>query len=88
MTDDTPTVEIDTEQLAEYIHQYRETDDREKQRELENQVLAETVWQTLSEPEKDEFTFSQRELEIIGNKLPEDALEARRLLRRGFVDEQ
>ncbi|MBX0295439.1 hypothetical protein [Haloarcula nitratireducens] len=86
MTDNTTNVEIDTEQLAEYIRQYRETDDREQQRELENRVLAETVWRTPTEPAKDEFSFSQRELEIIHDELPEDALEARRLLRRGLLD--
>lgn len=86
MIKNTDDIEIDIEQLAEYIEQYRETDDREKQREIENQVLAETVWKTRSETQTDELTLSHRDAEIIRAAVSDDALEAKRLLRSGFLD--
>jgi len=88
MTENTDNSQIDTEQLAECMEQYREADSRERKREIENRVLAETVWRTRSQAqtETEKAKFSQSELEVIHSAVTDDALEAKRLLRRNLVN--
>jgi hypothetical protein len=86
MTENTDNSQIDTEQLAECMEQYREADSRERKREIENRVLAETVWKTRSQAQTEKAKFSQSELEVIHSAVTDDALEAKRLLRRNLVN--
>jgi len=61
MTDDTTNskIDIDAAKIRASIQQYRETDDREE----------------------------QRETELVYKKLPDDAKEAKRILRSHYVEE-
>jgi hypothetical protein len=86
MTENTDNSQIDTEQLAECMEQYREADSRERKREIENRVLAETVWKTRSQAQTEKAKFSQSELEVIHSAVTDDALEAKRLLRRNSLN--
>jgi hypothetical protein len=86
MTENTNNSQIDTEQLAECMEQYREADSRERKREIENRVLAETVWRTRSQAQTEKAKFSQSELEVIRSAVTDDALEAKRLLRRNSLN--
>ncbi len=86
MTENTDNSQIDTEQLAECMEQYREADSRERKREIENRVLAETVWRTRSQAQTEKAKFSQSELEVIHSAVTDDALEAKRLLRRNLLN--
>jgi hypothetical protein len=86
MTENTDNSQIDTEQLAECMEQYREADSRERKREIENRVLAETVWKTRSQAQTEKPKFSQSELEVIHSAVTDDALEAKRLLRRNSLN--
>jgi transcriptional regulator NrdR family protein len=78
-------VPIDIERLGELINQYDQTDDRERQREIENEVLSETVWQDLSEID-DEMTFTPEDIRRVYGAVPDDAHEAKRILRRPWVE--
>jgi transcriptional regulator NrdR family protein len=78
-------VPIDIERLGELINQYHQTDDRERQREIENEVLSETVWQDLSEID-DEMTFTPEDIRRVYEAVPDDAHEAKRILRRPWVE--
>lgn len=77
---------IDIERVAEAVEKYAETSDRERQRELENEVLAATVWQAEDDEDEDQLVLDRVEAETIAQELPEDAHEAQRLLRRLYVD--
>jgi uridine kinase len=83
MTDDTTNTKIDIDgaQLRELIRQYRAASDREEQRQIEDQVLQETVWQVPSESSEDGASLSKEEFEQVYSELPEDAKHARRILR-------
>jgi predicted metal-dependent RNase len=72
---------IDDAQITELIEQYRNTDSRKKQRELENQVLQETVWKASPETTEPQPTLDQDQIETVYQELPEDAQEAKRILR-------
>jgi len=62
MTDDTTNskIDIDAAKIRASIQQYRETDDREEQREIENEVLRETVWKPSQEPSETSLTLKPR----------------------------
>jgi len=83
MTDDTTNTKIDIDgaQLRELIRQYRAASGREEQRQIEDQVLQETVWQVPSESSEDGASLSKEEFEQVYSELPEDAKHARRILR-------
>jgi hypothetical protein len=84
MTDTTTT--IDTDRIVDLIHQYHQTESRAEQREIENDVLAETVWQEPPTEADDEFSISGDNVELIYSELPEEALEAKRVLRALYID--
>ena len=87
MTDDTTNIdiEIDVDQLSEYIQQYKDATDREEQREIENKVLAETVWKTLPQSKDDLLVLNERQVEILSRDLPDDAEKAEQILRSMYV---
>ena len=78
-------ITIDIEQITTLIQQYHDTDSRAKQREIENSVLSETVWKDPLADGDDEFTISGDSVELIYSALPDDAKEAKRLLRALYV---
>lgn len=78
----TDELTINTTKLRRFIKQYAETDDRAEQRDIEDKVLAETVWKTLSEDEDDKLTLNGEQVELIHRELPDEAREAKRILRR------
>jgi len=65
MTDDTTNskIDIDATQIRESIQQYRETDDREEQREIKNEVLRETVWKPSQESSEIALTLKTRQID-------------------------
>lgn len=83
MTDATDL--IDMERVVEVVEEYAETTDRERQRELESEVLAATVWRTRPEEREDQLVLDERDVEAIREELLEDAEHARMLLRRLYV---
>lgn len=85
MTEDTTNIDIDVEQLSEYIEQYQDATDREEQREIENKVLAETVWKTLPQSQDDLLVLNERQVEILSRDLPDDAEKAKRMLRSMYT---
>jgi predicted metal-dependent RNase len=72
---------IDDAQVTELIKQYQNIDSPKKQRELENQVLEETVWKESPDAIEPEPTLDQDQIETVYQELPEDAEEAKRILR-------
>ena len=89
VTDDTTNskIDIDAAKIRASIQQYRETDDREEQREIENEVLRETVWKPSQEPSETALTLKPRQIELVYKRLPDDAKEAKRILRSHYVEE-
>ena len=86
MTDyDITDIDIDGAQLRKYIRQYWNTDGRERQREIESKVLAETVWQDPPGRKPEEVTVTTAEVERIYGELPEDAHDAKRILRASVL---
>lgn len=85
MSENTNNIDIDAAKVSDLVEEYRETTDREEQREIENQVLAETVWKAA--PHEDEgLLLNEAQVEKIYEKLPEDAAESRRILRSYYVE--
>ena len=85
MTDNINSNDIDAAQIAEYIQEYNQTDDREEQRRIENDVLAETVWQTPPQSEKEKLELSKGQVESLYAEIPDDAKEAKRILRSFYI---
>ncbi len=81
MTKDNDKIDINGAQITEIIKQYRNTDSRKKQRELENQVLEETIWKESPDTIEPQPTLEQDQIETVYQELPEDAQEAKRILR-------
>lgn len=79
MTNTDPT--IDVGQINDLIDQYHQTEDRAKRREIENRVLSETVWKELPSEVEAKFCISEDQIERVYEELPDDALEAKRILR-------
>jgi hypothetical protein len=86
MTDNISPNDIDAAQIAEYIREYNQTDDREEQRRIENDVLAETVWKTPEQSQGDEIVLSEAEVERLHRHIPDDAKEAKRILRSFYIE--
>lgn len=80
-------ISIDNERLTDLVRQYHQTQDRAEQRRIENEVLAETVWQEPPAEQEDEFSISADTVERIYSELPDDAEEAKRALRALYVDQ-
>ncbi|WP_424004180.1 hypothetical protein ACOZ4I_06495 [Haloarcula salina] len=81
MTDTNP--DIDLHRLYELIDDYQSTSNREKQRQIENQVLEETVWKV---PETDEkYYLTEREANILQKGIVINDPEVRRILRKVFI---
>jgi hypothetical protein len=88
MTDEITSNDIDAAQIAKLVQQYNQTDDREEQRHIENEVLAETVWQTpQSQSQQDGLTLSRADWERLHAAIPDDAKEAKRILRSFYVEQ-
>lgn len=81
-----PTNLIDIEQVEEAVREYAETTDRERQRELENEVLAATVWRTRPEERDDQIALDKEDVATLRENLPEDAEYARMILRRSLFE--
>jgi hypothetical protein len=86
MSEDTNNIDIDAAKLSDLVEEYRETTDREEQRKIENQVLAETVWQTPDQSSKEELVLSKTQVELLYAEIPDDAKEAKRILRSFYVE--
>jgi hypothetical protein len=87
MTDNISPDDIDAAQIAKLIREYNQTDDREEQRRIENQVLAETVWQTpQAQTQQEGLTLSRAQWERLYAEIPDDALEAKRILRSFYIE--
>lgn len=85
MTDNnTDNINIDRAQIRNLVHQYRETDDHQEQRQIENRVLRETVWQSSLLSSETGPALSQEQLERVYAELPDDAKEAKRIVRSYF----
>ena len=81
-------ISIDNERLTDLVRQYHQTQDRAEQRRIENEVLAETVWQEPPTEQEDEFRISADTVERIYSELPDDAKEAKRALRALYVNQR
>lgn len=81
-----PTNLIDIEQVEAAVRKYAETTDRERQRELENKVLAATVWQTQPDRRDDQIALDKTDVATLRESLPEDAEYARMILRRSLFE--
>jgi hypothetical protein len=86
MTDHIASNDIDAAQIAQYVREYKQTDDRKEQRRIENQVLDETVWQTPNQTSADELVLSKAQVESLYAEIPDDAKEAKRILRSFYVE--
>jgi hypothetical protein len=78
-------ISIDIERIRELVEEYAESQDRQEQRDIENAVLFETVWQTLPENRNDQLALNEEQVEIIRNSLPEGADRADRILKRLYI---
>jgi hypothetical protein len=58
----------------------------EDQQQTENQVLAETVWQTPPQPEGAGLTLSRAQVESLYAEIPDNAKEAKRILRSFYME--
>ena len=86
MTSNTSSNDIDAAQIAKLIREYKQTDDREEQRRIENQVLAETVWQTPEKSSEEELVLTEAEVESLYAEIPDEAKEAKRILRSVYME--
>jgi len=86
MTDNITEIDIDSAQLAEYARQYQEDTTREERRNIENKILAETVWKPSPAEQEDVLALNEAQIERIYEDLPDDAKEAKRILRSYYLD--
>jgi len=86
MTGNISSDDIDAAQIVNLVQEYNQTDDREEQRRIENEVLAETVWQTPERAAEDKLVLSKSQVESLYAEIPDDAKEAKRVLRSFYVD--
>jgi Mn-dependent DtxR family transcriptional regulator len=63
MNDDLP--DYDTERVAELIGKHRAARTRREQREIENEILEVTVWETTDDASESEFIFSETEVRML-----------------------
>jgi hypothetical protein len=78
--------DIDAARIANLVQEYNQTGDREEQRRIENEVLAETVWQTQERTAEGELVLNKSQVESLYAEIPEDAKEAKRILRSFYVE--
>jgi hypothetical protein len=78
-------IDIDAAQIAEHIEAYREAADPEERRQIENAVLAETVWKTDPRLREDKLVLDEPDVDVLSSALPDDAEEAQRILRSFYV---
>ena len=84
------TTVITTDQADELVEEYADAEHRRERREIENRVLAETVWQ-VPENQRDldgDFVSKHYEIDRIRQKLPDDAIEANRLLKKHRTEDR
>ena len=74
-------IDIDVARIAELIRQYQNIDSRSERRKIENQVLHQTVWNSSLETTGSQLRLNQDQVETVYQQLPEDAQEAKRILR-------
>lgn len=86
MTDNIAEIDIEAAKIYESIQRYRETDDREEQREIENQILRETVWKPSQESSETTLTLNEGQIELVYKRLPDDAKEAKCIMRSHLVE--
>lgn len=86
MTDKITSNDIDAARIANLVEEYNRTDDREEQRRIENEVLAETVWQTPERASEDKLVLNKSQVESLYAEIPDDATEAERILGSFYVD--
>lgn len=80
MTNNQP--HIDVSQLYDLMDDYESTNSRTRQREIENKILEETVWQVR---EKD-FVLSEADLRTLLDRVDDEDNVSRRILMRRFVN--
>jgi predicted metal-dependent RNase len=78
-------ISIDMERIEELIEEYANAKRRQKKREIENEVLAETVWKALPENHPGQLVLTEDQVERIRRSLPDDEEEADSILRRLYV---
>jgi len=86
MTNNISSDDIDAAEIAQYVQEYKQTDDREEQRRIENQVLAETVWRTPEQSSEEELALTEAEVESLYAEIPDEAKEAKRILRSVYME--
>lgn len=74
--------DIDLKRLSELMEDYQSTTTREKQRQIENEVLAETVWKVRQE----NHLLSEADLKTLLDRIDDDDEVAKRILIRPFVN--
>ena len=74
-------IDIDFARIAELIKQYQNIDSRSERRKIENHALHQTVWNSSLETTGSQSRLSQDQVETVYQQLPEDAQEAKRILR-------
>jgi hypothetical protein len=83
-------ISIDMEWIEELVEEYADAEHRRERREIENRVLAETVWQVPANQRdhEDNLVLKDYEIDKIRQKLPDDAIEANRLLRKHRIEDR
>lgn len=87
MDDTTENDAFDAARLTRYIERYQETDDHEEQRRIEDLILGETVWTETRRSRDEELVIKKAELIQLYQSIPDDALEAKRILRELFIED-
>jgi hypothetical protein len=77
MTEDIPDIDID--KLCELMEDYRGTGSESRRREIENDVLDETVWKL----QPDEYILTKRQLWILQDRIDDEV--ANRIFKQLFV---
>lgn len=77
---------INIERITDLIRQYHQTENRKERRRIENKILSETVWQEPLTDQVDEYSISGDDVEVVYSALPDNAQEAKRVLRALYVD--
>lgn len=77
MSEDIP--DIDIEKLRELMEDYRATGSDSRRREIENDVLDETVWKL----QPDEYILTKRQLWILQDRIDDEV--ANRIFKQLFV---
>lgn len=76
------TKEINQVRLRELMDEFESTKDRRRKREIENEVLAETVWKVSEE----EYIITESEVKILLDSVDDDDKTAKWILTEYFLD--